>query len=70
MYTITTLRSSPKSQRSFKDMLDPKRSKFGPKRAQIGQELNVPDSKPKFSKRRPLNYIYKKSAKFNEQFRR
>ena len=40
MYTITILRSSPQSQTSFKDMLDPKRSKFGPKRAQNGQELN------------------------------
>ena len=37
MYTITILRSSPKSQTSFKDMLDPKRSKFGPKRAKMGR---------------------------------
>ena len=36
MYTFTILRSSPKSLTSFKDMLDPKRSKFGPKRAKMG----------------------------------
>ena len=46
MYTITILRSSAKSQTSFKDMLDPKRSKFGPKRAQNGQGYFFPDYKP------------------------
>ena len=40
MYKITILRSSPQSQTSFKDMLEPKKTKFGPKRAQNGQELN------------------------------
>ena len=37
MYTITILRSSPKSQRSFKDMLNPKRSKYGPKMPKMGE---------------------------------
>ena len=35
MYTFTILRSSPKSLTSFIDILDPKRSKFGPKTAQM-----------------------------------
>ena len=36
MYTVTILKSIPKSQTSFKDMLDPKRSKFGPKGPKMG----------------------------------
>ena len=53
MYTFTTLRSSPKSVTSFRDMLDPKRSKFGPKRAQNGRGLTLLEYKHQFSKRRP-----------------
>ena len=42
MYTVTILRSSPKSQTSFRDMLDPKRSKFGPTRpSMIGSPERV-----------------------------
>ena len=36
MYTNTILRSSPKSKTSFKDMLDPKTSKFRPKGPKMG----------------------------------
>ena len=37
---LVYIQSSPQSQTSFKDMLDRKRSKFGPKGAQNRQELN------------------------------
>ena len=72
MYTITILRSSPKSQTSFKDMLDPKRSKFGSKRGLqwVGLfflrtvNLNFPKEDYKNS------FYTKKPAKFDEPFER
>ena len=36
MYTFTIFRSIPKSLTSFKDMLNPKRSKFGSKQPKMG----------------------------------
>ena len=71
MYTITILRSSRKSQTSFKDMLNPKRSKFGPKRAENGQiyffrteNINFPKEDHKIS------FYTKNQEKFNELLRR
>ena len=71
MHTITILRSSPKSKTSFKDMLDPKRSKFGPKRAQNGRAKFFRTVNLYFPKEDHKNSFYtKKSGKFNEQFGR
>ena len=55
MYTITILRSSPKSKTSFTDMLEPKRSKFGPKKA---VNLNFPkkDHKNSFHTKNHQNF--------------
>ena len=61
MYTITILKSCPKLQTSFKDMLDPKRSKFGPKTAQYGRGKIFPDFKQNFSKEDYKNSFYTKN---------
>ena len=61
MYTITILRSSPKSQTSFKDMLDPKWA--GTKFLQtVNPNFPIEDHKNSF--------YTKKSSKFNESLRR
>ena len=61
MYTITILRSSPKSKTSFTDMLDSKRSKFGPKKAKMGMDNFFPDCKPQFSKKDHKNSFHTKN---------
>ena len=61
MYTVTILRSSPKSQTSFKDMLNPKRSKFGPKRAQKGRGYIFRTVNLNFPKEDHKNSFYTKN---------
>ena len=69
MYTNTILRSSPKSQTSF-DMLDPKRPKFGPKRAKMDGAKLFRTVSLNFPKEDHKNSFYtKKSSKLNELLR-
>ena len=71
MYTITILRSSPKSQTSLKDMLDPKGSKLGPKWVQNGQSYIFRTVNLNFPKEDHKNSFYsKKSSKFSESLRK
>ena len=61
MYTFTILGSSPKSQTSFKDMLDQKRPKFGPKRDQNGRDKFFWTVNLNFSKEDHKNSFYRKN---------
>ena len=53
MYTITILRSNPKSQTNFRDMLDQKGPDLDQKGTKIGGAKFFRNHKPQFSKRGP-----------------